>query len=160
MSNFASSKVRNLLIALIVILALLSSVAYYVRIGPFSYLNSTTSESSQTSIDTTFTTFNNFGISINYSGSWRLVYWGHNGTVTQYNYTQYNVKGNLTGSGNHGITVVTYAVGYEENTLCANATKLDSQPNITLTLWVLTSQLTNSSTPSDPSAEVCATIAP
>jgi len=41
------------------------------------------SESSQqtTSLDTTFTTNFYYWITVNYSGSWRLVYWGWNGTL-------------------------------------------------------------------------------
>ncbi len=150
-----SPRVRNVLIAIILVLVLAFSVTYYTKIGPFR-ITSTTSESYQTSLDTTFTTNFYYPISINYSGSWNLVYWGTNGTVTQYNFTHYNVKGNLTGSGNYETTITTYGVGYVENTLCAKATKLDSR-NLTLALTVLTQ--TNSTTGSNPSAEVCATMA-
>ncbi len=100
-----------------------------VFLGNSSTTNS--SESSETSLDTTFTTNFYYPISINYSGSWRLTYWGQYGLVTRYNETQ--------GSGNFETTVVTYGVGYVLNSLCAIATKLDSQNNLTLTLTVLTS---------------------
>lgn len=133
-----------------IILVLVISVAYYVKIAEISER----SESSETALGTTFTTNFYFSISINYSGSWNLVYWGTNGTVSQYNYTNYNVKGNLNGSGYYDTTIVTYGVGYVENTLCANAIKLDSQ-NLTLTLTVLTTA--NSTVASNPSVEACGT---
>jgi hypothetical protein len=97
-----------------------------------------------------------YPISINYSGSWNLVYWGTNGTITPYNYTHYNVSGNLNGSGNYERTVATYGVGYVENTFCAKATKLDSQ-SLILTLTVV--DKSNSTNASNPSAEVCFTFA-
>lgn len=122
-----------------------------VTITTTVYSSLTTSVNSQTSIDTTFTTNFYWYISINYSGSWNLVYWGYNGTATNY-----NVKGSLNGSGNYQTTVVTYGVGYVENTLCAKATKLDSR-NLALNLTVLGN--TNSTTASNPSAEVCGTYA-
>jgi hypothetical protein len=165
-SPVRSPKVRNVLIAAIVTLLLVFSLAYYARIGPLrSNSESTTSESTQTSLDTTFTTYFHYPISINYSGSWNLVYWGENGTVPQNSSTipgrnpayvpwQYNVKGNLTGSGNYRTAITTYGVGYVENMLCAKATKLDSQ-SLTLTLTVVGT--TNSTTASNPSAEVCVT---
>jgi len=121
------------------------------------------STSTTTSIDFSFTTNFDYYVSINYSGLWNLVYWGENGTVPQNSSIipgqppwRYNVKGNLTGSGNYMTTVVTYGVGYVENTLCAQATKLDSL-NLTLTLTVVGS--TNSTTASNPTAKVCATYA-
>jgi hypothetical protein len=100
---------------------------------------------------TTFTTRFTYPISINYSGSWNLVYRAQNGTITQF-----NVNGNLNGSGDFKITIATYGVGHVENTLCAEATKLDSQ-SLPLTLTVLVE--TNSTTASDPSTEVCVTYA-
>jgi hypothetical protein len=112
-------------------------------------------------LDTTFITNFYFPISINYSGSWNLRYWGYNGTATQP-----NVKGNLNGSGDYQTTIVTYGVGYVENTLCAEATKLDSL-NLTLTLAMggppyrieggYHSLVSTNAT--DPSAETCFTIA-
>jgi hypothetical protein len=169
-SPVRSPKVRNVLITVIVTLLLVTSLVYYARIGP-SRNNSesttiqclqtspdpTTSESSQTSLDTTFITHFYYNIVINYSGSWNLVYWGTNGTITPSNYTNYNVKGNLCGTGNYEATIVTYGVGYVENTLCARATKLDSHNGLTLTLGLV--ERSNSTTASDPSAEVCATFA-
>ena len=102
------------------------------------------------SIDNAFTTHFYYSISINYSGSWNLAYWGQNGTAAN------NVKGNLTGSGNYETTIVTYGVGFVENHFCAQATKLDSQ-NLTLTLGVVGK--TNSTTASNPSTKVCVTFA-
>jgi len=113
--------------------------------------------------NTTFTTDLYYPITINYSGSWNLSYWGQNGTYGLKEKTipgttwQYDVKGNLNGSGNYVTTIVTYGVGYMEDTLCANATKLNSQSNLTLTLTVLGQS--NSTTALNPSAEVCATYA-
>jgi hypothetical protein len=93
-------------------------------------------ETSLTASDTTFTTHFSYWIIINYSGSWNLVYWGQDGIVTQYNATNYNVKGDLNGTGDYESQIITYGVGYVENTLCARATKLDSSQN-NLTLEVL-----------------------
>jgi len=125
--------------------------------------NTSSKYSSETSFNTTFTTNFYYPISINYSGSWNLVYWGENGTVPQNSSTipghplwQYNVKGNLNSSGNYETTITTYGVGYVENMLCAKATKLGSQ-SLTLTLTVVGT--TNSTTASNPSTEVCVTWA-
>ena len=131
---------------------------------------STTSKSSeQTSLDTTFTTNFYYWITINYNGSWRLVYWGWNGTLngyiscaksiprfclTPYNPTQDNVRGNLTGSGDYTFRIVTYGIGYVQNTLCANATKTDSL-NLTLALTVLGTE--TNTTASNPTAVACGT---
>jgi hypothetical protein len=68
---------------------------------------------------------------------------------------QYNIKEDQNGSGDFTTTIVTYGVGYVENMLCAQATKLDSQ-NLTLTLTVVNQS--NSTTASNPSAEACATF--
>ena len=89
-----------------------------------------------------------YSISINYTGSWKLVYSGQNGTQ--------DFQGNKSGSGYFNTTIVTYGVGYVENKLCATAMKLDSQ-NITLTLRVVGQS--SSTTPSDPSTTVCWTQA-
>ncbi|MGI0079895.1 MAG: hypothetical protein ACRECH_09750 [Nitrososphaerales archaeon] len=104
----------------------------------------------------TFTTYYSFPIYVNYSGSWRLVYWGTNGTMTPDNYTNYNVRGNLTGSGNYEKTIATYGVGYELNTLCANATKLGTENNLTLSLTVLVKN--ESTTAFNQSVEVCVSM--
>jgi hypothetical protein len=120
----------------------------------------TSSETSQTSLSTNFTTSVYYFVSINYTGSWNLVYWGQNGTYGSQEQTipgttyPYNTERNLNGSGNYQTTITAYIVGYSENTLCAKATKLDSQ-NLTLNLTVV--DRTNSTTASNPSAEVCAT---
>jgi len=119
---------------------------------------STTFVGSQTSFDITFiaccdtsvTSQFYYPISVNYSGSWNLVYWVENGRQKS------DVIGNLTGSGDYDTTITFYVVGYAEDTLCANATKLNSQNNLTLTLSVLGQ--TNSTTASDLTAEVCATM--
>lgn len=145
-----------LIVAVVVVFVLVFSVAYLVRLGPTS---------SQTSVNTTFATNFSWYISVNYSGSWNLVYWGQNGTYGsqenlipgQTTYT-YNVKGDLNGSGNTMTTVVTYGAGYVENTLCAQATRLDSR-GLTLTLTVLGPPHNDSTTASNPSVEVCATYA-
>jgi len=108
---------------------------------------------SSTTINETFTTNFYYRISINYSGSWNLVYWGTNGTLTPSNFTDYNVKGNLSGSGDYKTTIVTYGVGYVENTLCTKATRMSQQSTLTLTVL----EQSNSTTASDPSAEVCVT---
>jgi hypothetical protein len=108
--------------------------------------------SSQTSFDTTFTWNFPFLISVNYSGSWSLVYWGENGTATQS-----SVTGHLSGSENHQITITLFGVGYIERTLCADATKLNPQSNLNLTLTIV--RQSRSTSASNPSARVCATAA-
>jgi len=153
------SKVRNVLIVAVMILVLVFSAAYYEGVGPFQSNNAN------------FTTYFHYPISINYSGSWNLVYWAENGTATPYTVTIatyspgsgpynltviYNIMGNLNGSGNYERMMTTYGVGYVENTLCAKATELDSQ-SLPLTLTVV--GRTNSATPSNPTAEVCVTFA-
>ncbi len=138
-SRFAVSLI--VVVSILILIVALSSLVAYLELSPIS------SESSQT-----FTTYFHYSISINYSSSWNLVYWGHDGTGTQI-----NVRGNFNGSGNYETEVTTYGVGYVENTLCSNATKLDSQNNLTLTLTVIT--FTNSTNAYDPSVEVCATQA-
>lgn len=91
-----------------------------------------------------------FPISINYSGSWNLVYW-----VEYASGVLNDVKGNLNGSGNYQTAITFYVVGYGGATLCANATKLDNSQN-NLTLSVLGSG--NSTTASNPMVEVCETM--
>ncbi|MGI0078576.1 MAG: hypothetical protein ACRECH_03035 [Nitrososphaerales archaeon] len=140
-------RTQYLLMTGIIILVLVFSFVYFAEIDPF--------RGSQTSFDNTFTWNFPFPISVNYSGSWMLTYWAENGTATQN-----NVKGNISASGNYMTTVTIYGVGYVEKTLCANATKLDSKQNVSLTLTVLTTDFTNSTTASNPSVEVCATVAP
>jgi len=160
-----SAKVRNVLIIAIVSLLLVTSLAYYSGIGPFrNNSESTTSGNSQTSLVTTFITHFHYDIVINYSGSWNLEYWGQNGTLSGSGHTmpgrplmQYNIMGRLNGSGDYRTTITTYGVGYVENTLCAEATKLDSRNGLTLTLVVV--EQGNSTTSTDPSAEMCATFA-
>jgi hypothetical protein len=151
---------KNGTIAALLVVAILVSAGAGYFIGVKSAPNTS-------SFNTTFTTYFHYQISVNYSGPWNLVYWGENGTVPQNSSTipgrnpsyvpwQYNVKGNLTGSGNYETTITTYGVGYVENMLCAQATKLGSQ-NLTLTLAIVGK--TNSTTDSKPSAEVCVTFA-
>jgi hypothetical protein len=145
---------RNGTIAALLVVAILAGAGVGYFIGVNGAPNTSSKSSFGTSFDTTFTTNFYYPISINYSGSWNLVYWGTSGTATQY-----NVRGNLNGSGNYETTIVTYGVGYVENTLCAKATKLDSQSNLTLTLTIGNGpdSSVNSTTASNPSAEVCAT---
>jgi hypothetical protein len=93
-----------------------------------------------------------YPISVEYNGSWNLVYWIPNATGVLT-----SIRGNLNGSGSYDTTITFYVVGYVQEKLCANATKLDSQKNnLTLTLTVLT--LNESTTVSNPIAEVCATM--
>jgi hypothetical protein len=123
---------------------------------------STTSQTSTSSYPDFITKFY-YRLSINYSGSWSLVYWAHNGTFEPNEKTipgkmaPYNIQGNLRCAGNYKTEVTTYGVGYVENWFCAQATKLDSQSGVILTLGVLSK--TNSTTASNPSAEVCFTYA-
>ena len=85
-----------------------------------------------------------YPISVNYSGSWNLVY------SVEYG----NISGNLNGSGNHEIWIKFNVTGYVQYTLCANAAKLDSsQDNLTLMVLTTTKSTTASST------EVCSTMA-
>lgn len=116
-------------------------------------------------MDNTFTTYFYYPISVNYSGSWSLVYWGENGTASQNSSAMpgpmpypwwYNIHGSFTGSGNYMTRIVTYGIGYVENHLCAKATKMDSQ-SATLALAVV--NMANSTTASNPSVEVCFTWA-
>ena len=170
MSGFRSKRVRNALIVVGVALVLalyIVAIAGTQGMGPLQN-NST--------FNTTFVEPFYYPISINYTGSWNLVYWGQNGTYGTHETTisvggyavLYDFKRSLNGSGNWQATMTTYAVGYEQETLCAQATKLDSQ-DLTLTLaiggppynaHVIGGLPTiNSTTASDPSAEVCYTIA-
>lgn len=64
--------------------------------------------------------------------------------------------GDLNGSGDYKTTITTYGVGYVENVLCVKATRLGSQ-SLTLILTVVGT--TNSTTASNPSAEVCSVYA-
>jgi len=148
-------KVRNVLIAVAVILVLVFSAAYYEGVGPFQ--------------SNDFYYFH-YAISINYNGSWNLVYWAENGTATPYTLTItqylgsgpynltviYNTMRTLNGSGNYERTITTYGVGYVENTFCAKATKLDSQ---TLPLTLAVAGKTNSTTLTNPMAVACVTFA-
>jgi hypothetical protein len=94
-------------------------------------------ESTSSSFVTTFSERFSYPIAINYSGSWKIVYFGQNGTVTENNATQNNVMGNLNGSGDYQTVIVLLEVNNPgERTLCVNATKLDSSLN-NLTLAVL-----------------------
>lgn len=86
--------------------------------------------------------------SINYSGSWNLPYW-----VQDVN----SIKGNLSGSGNSEIWVSFKVAGVVEDTLCANATRLGEPSQGNLTLRILGT--TNITTTSNPTVEICATMA-
>lgn len=89
-----------------------------------------------------------YPISIDYNGSWKLVYWGQNGSAMQY--------GSLNGSGNFETTLFLLAPTPSQVTLCANATKLDSSQN-NLTLKVLFH--INSTAAPYGSTENCGTVA-
>lgn len=158
-----------MLIALIIILVLAFSVTYYAKIGmsrstttsessqTSTRLTSTTSVGSQTSFGTIFTICCDttdtaqlfYPITINYNGSWNLQYWIED--------SRHNiVLGNLNGSGNFGTTITFYIVGSAAETLCANATELNPQNNLTLSLSVL-GQI-NSTTASNPTTEACGSM--
>ena len=108
-----------------------------------------------------------YQVSVNYSGSWNLAYWGQNGTLTQNNAVycnecyggimQYNVYGNLTGSGNYQTEITTYGADYMENVLCVDAAILNANTG-TLTLTVLGKTGTATAAIS-PTVEVCVTYA-
>lgn len=146
---------RKVLIVGIIIAVLVFSVPYYARLGPFQRTPST---SQSTAIDTTNRTtissastwFYSFPITINCSGSWHLTYWGAaGGTVTLD-----NVNGNnLNGTGNYQNTITLHGLRGSESELCASATKLNSQNNLTLTLAV--SAFTNSTSASNSPVKVC-----
>jgi hypothetical protein len=93
-----------------------------------------------------------FAISINYSGHWNLVIWGKNATGQQ----NLNFTRSLKGSGDYSITVITELAGIAEDTVCTEATKLDSQ-NLTLVLNV--NGEVNSTVASNPSVSICQTWA-
>lgn len=152
-------------VSMIILIIALSSLVAYLE------LNRASSESTAT----TATTYLPFEISVNYSGPWNLVYWkSYNGTISQNNF-----KGKISGSGNYtttvkisgtdyiemgdsgfySATVTLYGVGgvyngvaYIQETLCANATKLDSQ-NLALTLTIL--GMNKSTIASNRSVELC-----
>jgi len=137
--------------------------------GPFGCDISTTTFEGGTALDTTFTTKFYYQISINYSGSWNLAYWGQNGTLetgSQSNSVycndcyggvlQYNVYGGMTGSGNYHTELVTYGVGYVENVLCVDAAILNANTGtLTLTVAVKTGIATAAIS---PTVEVCFTF--
>ena len=105
-----------------------------------TFLKTLTACCNNTSVGATF----DYPVSINYTGSWNLVY------SVEYG----NISGNLNGSGNHEIWIKFDVTGYVQYTLCANATKLDSsQDNLTLMVLTTTKSTTASST------EVCSTMA-
>lgn len=66
-----------------------------------------------------------------------------------------NVYGNLNRSGDYNFCVTTYGVDYAENALCVNASKLDSQSNLRLSLTVTVT--TSNTIASDPTATACMT---
>jgi hypothetical protein len=152
----AFRNMRNGTIAALLVIAILAGAGAGYFIGVNGALNTS-------SFNNTFTTYFHYPISINYSGSWNLVYWEENGSTTPNNndtipgtLAHYTFKGNLNGAGNYESTITTYGVGYVENTFCANATELDSQ-SLALTLTVL--GRTNSTTTSNPSTRVCVVYA-
>jgi hypothetical protein len=94
-----------------------------------------------------------YPVSVNYSGPWSLHYW-----VENYTGTQNSISGNLIGSGNSEIWITFSA--HAQYTLCASATKLpsDSAYSPVLTLSVLGRN--GNTTASNPTVEVCGTMAP
>ena len=179
LSGFRSLRVRKVLITVIIaILVLVLSVAYFANMGSFRSTSVSTTETTQQT-NTAFTTTNSFQtsytltftaccndttvgaqlfypISIEYNGSWNLFYWikSATGALT-------SIKGNLNGSGSYETTITFYVAGYAQETLCAKATKLDdSQKNLTLSVLAtgVSGVNTNSTTASNPTAEVCATM--
>lgn len=161
---------RNVLIAVILILIIVFSGAYYWKIG--TSRSTMKSESSQTSIhsststtslgsqtsfgtifticcDTTDTAQLSYPIAINYNGSWNLRYWIEDSR-------QNIVLGDLNGSGSFSTTITFYVVGLAAETLCANATELNPQNNLTLILSV--SGQSNSTNASIPTTEACGSM--
>lgn len=110
-------------------------------------------------------TYFHYQVSVNYSGSWNLAYWGQNGTLSQnttvycnecYGGTmQYNVHGNLTGSGYYQTEITTYRLGYAENVMCVEGAILNANAG-TLTLTVA-GKTVNATAPINPTIEVCIT---
>jgi len=146
LSRFRSSKVLGILVALIVIILTLAlSITYQDRMGPA--LN-TSGVQSATAFDTSFTWSYNLPLSVNYNGSWRLVYSGENGTIIQNEVTE-----SLTSSGNYTTSVTVYGLGYFERELCVNATKLDPYQNAVLTLFAFGTN--KSSISSNPTIGIC-----
>jgi len=176
---------RQEILAVVIALLIVGSLGVGYFLGSQVNVRTTTSTSSVSTTTTSMPTNTTFvepfyyPISINYTGSWNLVYWGQNGTYGTHDGTHestisvggdtvgYNFKRSLNGSGNWQATITTYAVGYEQETLCAKATKLDPQGTLTLaiggppyhTYEIGGFSTINSTTTSDPSAEVCYIIA-
>jgi hypothetical protein len=95
-----------------------------------------------------------YPLSIEYSGAWIVHYW-----VQSYSGTESSIEGNLNGSGNSETWVTIYVEGYVEYTLCASATTLanDSSQYYPLTLGLFNQNATT--TPSNPTIEVCSAMA-
>jgi hypothetical protein len=144
--------VALVIVVAIIALALVATLGYPTS---RSLLPTTSFDITFTGPDTTVGGHFYYLISINYSGSWNLVYWVENFGTSPTNITN-EYLGNLNGSGNFQTTISFYVVGYVEKTLCANATELKSQNNLALTLTIFNT--TNSTTPSNPTVEVCGTM--
>jgi hypothetical protein len=138
-------------LSIVFILVALSVFGIYV----YSSLRYPPATESLTQV-TNFSWHASFPIIVNYSGMWNLVYLVDNATMP-INGIQNNIHGNLNGTGYYRTSVTMYGVGYGEKTLCATATKLDSQ-NLVLSLTVDAS--TDNTTNSSRSALVCLTVAP
>jgi hypothetical protein len=147
------NRFRKGLVVGMVIAVVLFFLPYYAGLGLFQR-SSTTSRS--TTINTTATIGNastwsySFQITINYSGSWHLTYWGAaGGTVTLD-----NVNGNnLNGTGNYQNTITLQGPHGSESELCAGASKTSLDNNLKLILAV--SAFTNSTSAPNSPVEVC-----
>jgi hypothetical protein len=95
-----------------------------------------------------------YPISISYGGLWLLHYWVENfsGGIN-------SIEGNLNGSGSSSIWITFNVAGVVEYTLCASATTLpdDSSQYNPLTLSLLNQN--ENTTVSNPTVEVCGTMA-
>ena len=90
-----------------------------------------------------------YPLSIESIGTWTMHYW-----VQNYSGTENSIEGNLNGAGNSE-TWITFSVeGYVGYTLCASATVLPPGPPLTLSLFNQ-----NTTTGSNPTVEVCGTMA-
>jgi hypothetical protein len=95
-----------------------------------------------------------YPISVSYSGSWILHYW-----VQNFSGTLNSIEGNLKGSGSSSIWVTFNVVGIGQYTLCASATTVpdDSSQYNPLTLSLFNQN--ENTTASNPTVEVCGTMA-
>jgi hypothetical protein len=131
-------------------LVLIVFAAFHTKLD---LLQSSSTTTFQSTTNNSSTWIYSFPFTINYTSSWNLVYWGVAGTVTLD-----NVTGNdLNGTGNYENTITLHGLDNATSELCAKATRLDPQDNLTLTIAV--SAFANSTTAFSKSAEVCVSVA-